>query len=92
MQTKQTKLNATVPVNGIDLDGLHTVMRDIQRDPAMGMVEFRVTSQWQGQARSCAKVESYSIGGRRETDAGGAPATPTMLMRLKEGNLMKSIV
>jgi uncharacterized OsmC-like protein len=61
---KTTQMSATT-VNGIDLDALGTVMRDIERDPAKGIVEFRVTSQWQGQTRSRAKVESYSIGGQR---------------------------
>jgi uncharacterized OsmC-like protein len=52
-------------VNGIDLDALGQVVREIERDPAKGMVEFRVTTQWQSQTRSRAKVESYTIGGQR---------------------------
>jgi uncharacterized OsmC-like protein len=52
-------------VNGIDLDALGEVVREIERDPAKALVEFRVTSQWQGQTRSRAKVDSYTIGGRR---------------------------
>jgi uncharacterized OsmC-like protein len=35
-------------VNGIDVDALGEVIRDIERDPTKGIVEFRVTSQWQG--------------------------------------------
>jgi uncharacterized OsmC-like protein len=52
-------------VNGIDVDALGEVIRDIERDPTKGIVEFRVTSQWQGQTRSRARVDSYSIGGQR---------------------------
>jgi uncharacterized OsmC-like protein len=52
-------------VNGIDLDALGAVVRDIERDPAKALVEFRVASQWQGQTRSRTKVASYTIGGKR---------------------------
>jgi uncharacterized OsmC-like protein len=65
MQAQKPMHNGIAPLNGIDLDALSSVMRDIERDPAKGIVEFRVTSQWQRQTRSRTKVESYSIGGRR---------------------------
>ena len=51
-------------VNGIDVDALNTVIQQIGEDPAKGIVEFRVKSQWAGQARSEASVESYTIGGQ----------------------------
>ena len=51
-------------VNGIDVDALHNVIQQIGEDPAKGIVEFRVKSQWAGQARSEASVESYTIGGQ----------------------------
>jgi uncharacterized OsmC-like protein len=51
-------------VNGLDVDALAEVMREIERDPARGMVEFRVRSEWKGQTRSRASVESYTIGGQ----------------------------
>ena len=40
-----TKLNR---VNGIDVDALRATIRDIEEDPAKGMVEFRVTSRLEG--------------------------------------------
>jgi uncharacterized OsmC-like protein len=52
-------------LNGIDLDALRTVIHEVESDPAKGIVEFQVTSQWQRQTRSRTTVESYSIGGRR---------------------------
>ena len=52
-------------VNGIDIDDLSDVLRDVQRDPAKAMAEFRVKTVWQGRARSETTVESYSIGGTR---------------------------
>ena len=62
-----TKVRALTPstMNGIDLDALGQVVRDIEQDPAKGIVEFRVTTQWQGQTRSRARIESYTIGGQR---------------------------
>jgi len=50
-------------VNGIDVAALKDVMSQIEADPGKGQVAFRVTSRWQGQTRSEATVESYSIGG-----------------------------
>ncbi len=50
-------------VNGIDVDVLSDMIRDVQRDPAKGMVEFLVKTIWQGRARSETTVESCSMGG-----------------------------
>ena len=52
-------------VNGLDVDALEAVMREVERDPAKGQVEFRVRSEWKGQTRSRSVVESYTIGGQR---------------------------
>lgn len=51
-------------VNGLDVDALKEVVRQIEADPAKGRVEFRVRSQWRGQTRSRSSVESYTIGGQ----------------------------
>jgi len=51
-------------VNGLDVDALMATIEAIKQDPAKGVVEFRVTSRWQGQTRSEASVESYTIGGQ----------------------------
>jgi uncharacterized OsmC-like protein len=51
-------------VNGIDVDALKGVIRDVAADPAKGMVEFRIRSQWKGQTRTETEVESYEIGGQ----------------------------
>lgn len=61
LQTAQKVENR---VNGLDLDALAAVVGEIENDPAKGVVEFRVASQWKGQTRSEAKVESYTIGGQ----------------------------
>jgi uncharacterized OsmC-like protein len=54
----------TSRVNGIDVDALHAVIGEVEKDPAKGMVQFRVKSAWKGQTRSETSVESYSIGGK----------------------------
>jgi uncharacterized OsmC-like protein len=51
-------------VNGLDLDALAQVISEIEKDPAKAQVEFRVRSEWKGQTRSRASVESYTIGGQ----------------------------
>lgn len=53
------------PVNGIDVHALKQVMEDVRRDPATGIVRFRVCSDWKGQARSETAVDSYVIGGQK---------------------------
>jgi uncharacterized OsmC-like protein len=58
-----TKKNET-PINGIDVDALNGVIETIREDPAKGMVQFHVTSDWAGQTRSRTTVESYRIGGQ----------------------------
>jgi uncharacterized OsmC-like protein len=51
-------------INGLDVVALAEVMHEIGQDPAKGQVEFRVRSEWRGQTRSRATVESYTIGGQ----------------------------
>lgn len=51
-------------VNGLDVNALAEVIREIERDPAKAQVEFRVRSQWKGQTRSRTAVESYTVGGQ----------------------------
>jgi len=52
-------------VNGIDVAALREVIDQVTVAPEKGQVAFRVKSQWKGQTRSEATVESYSIGGQR---------------------------
>jgi uncharacterized OsmC-like protein len=52
-------------VNGLDVGALGEVIEQIRRDPAKGLVEFRVASRWQGQTRSEHRVDSYRLGGKR---------------------------
>jgi uncharacterized OsmC-like protein len=44
---------------------LAEVVREVERDPAKGQVEFRVRTAWKGQTRSRTEVESYTIGGQQ---------------------------
>src|SRR5262252_1747286 len=50
-------------VNGIDIDALSEVVRDITHDASKGQVEFRVRTEWRGQTKSRSSVTSYTIGG-----------------------------
>jgi uncharacterized OsmC-like protein len=51
-------------VNGLDVDALAEVVREIEGDPAKGKVEFRVRTAWKGQTRTRTAVESYTLGGQ----------------------------
>jgi uncharacterized OsmC-like protein len=51
-------------VNGIDVDALSDVLRDIGQDPQKGLVGLRLKTVWQGCGRSESTVESHTIGGR----------------------------
>jgi uncharacterized OsmC-like protein len=62
--TMTTAIGSDTKVNGLDLEALNQVVREIERDPRKGMVQFRVRSAWRGQTRSRSTVESYTIGGQ----------------------------
>ena len=51
-------------VNGLDVDALHEVIEEVKKDPAKGIVEFKVKTGWKGQTRSETSVESYKLGGK----------------------------
>jgi uncharacterized OsmC-like protein len=52
-------------VNGLDLEALQGVVETVRKNPAEGMVEFRVRTNWKGQAASVASVESYTLGEKK---------------------------
>jgi len=52
-------------INGIDLDALAEAVGAINRDPANGLVGFRVDSAWTGQTGSETRVSSYTMAGER---------------------------
>ncbi len=61
----QTKTAEPAVVNGINVDDLFALIEDVKREPAKGITNWRVTTTWQGQARSRAEIESYEIGGEK---------------------------
>src|SRR5262252_4491469 len=50
-------------VNGIDTDAVHTLIDEVDSDPAKGMTHWRVVSAWQGGTHSRAQVDGFVIGG-----------------------------
>jgi len=50
-------------VNGIDTDAVHTLIDDVDGDPAKGITHWRVASAWQGGTHSRAQVDGFAIGG-----------------------------
>jgi uncharacterized OsmC-like protein len=52
-------------VNGINVDDLFALIDGVKRHAANGKTSWRVTTSWQGQARSRAQVDGFEIGGDR---------------------------
>ena len=63
----QTKMKTAKPnvVNGINVDDLFALIDGVKRDAANGKTTWRVTTAWQGQARSHTQVDGFGIGGKR---------------------------
>src|SRR6266481_5256235 len=59
----QKKNAESTVVKGINVDDLFALIEGVSRDPAKGRTNWRVTTTWQGQARSRAEIESFEIGG-----------------------------
>jgi len=52
-------------VNGIDLAALSEVVEGIEKDPALALAAFEVTTSWAGQTRSETLVKGFMLGGQR---------------------------
>ena len=50
-------------VNGINVDALTALLGRVKQDASQGQTPWRVTTTWQGQARSRANVSGFAIGG-----------------------------
>src|ERR1700738_2030517 len=61
----QTKIAEPTVVNGINLDDLFALIEGVRRDAAKSKTNWRVTTTWQGQMRSRARVEGFGIGGEQ---------------------------
>jgi hypothetical protein len=61
----QAKTNEPTVVNGINVDELFALIQGVKQDAAKGKTNWRVTTTWQGQARSRARVDGFEIGGKR---------------------------
>jgi uncharacterized OsmC-like protein len=64
MANTPAKAPAANVVNGIDLNAFQAVVQEIQGDSSKAMVGFKVRTQWRGQTRSEAIVESYKLAGQ----------------------------
>ena len=63
--TAQTRTTEPKVVNGINVDDLFAQIDGVKRDAAKGKTSWRVTTTWQGQARSRAQVDGFEIGGQQ---------------------------
>ena len=60
-----TTMTQPAVVNGINVDDVKALAAAVKADPGKGMTHWRVNSTWQGQARSRARVDGFSIGGQK---------------------------
>jgi uncharacterized OsmC-like protein len=56
-------MNTQTIINGIDTEAMRESIGAVAANPANGVTNWRVTSQWRNGARSDTQVSSYSIGG-----------------------------
>jgi uncharacterized OsmC-like protein len=63
VKTQRTAQSPSRVVNGIDIDGLLSLVEDVARDPANAKTSWRVTTAWQGQTRSRSQIEAFALGG-----------------------------
>ena len=61
----QAKSAEPTVVNGINVDDLFALIDGVRRDAENGKTTWRVTTTWQGQARSRSEIEGYEIGGEK---------------------------
>ena len=61
-----TKTETAKPkvVNGINVDDLFALIDGVKGDAAKGKTHWRVRSAWQGQTRSRAHIDGFTIGGQ----------------------------
>jgi uncharacterized OsmC-like protein len=65
MMDTQTMTAEPAVINGINVDDLFALIQGVREDATKGQTNWRVTTTWQGQARSRAQVEDFRIGGER---------------------------
>ena len=63
MLTKTETVKPKV-VNGVNVDDLFALIEGVKGDAAKGKTHWRVRSAWQGQTRSRAYVDGFTIGGQ----------------------------
>ena len=64
MLTKTETVKAKV-VNGVNVDDLRALIDRVRGDAAKGKTDWHVRSAWQGQTRSRAYVDGFTIGGQQ---------------------------
>ena len=50
-------------VNGLNVDDLFALIESVKQDSAKGKTQWRVSTAWQGQAKSRSQIEGFAIGG-----------------------------
>ena len=75
-------------VNGLNVDDLFALIEGVKGDVSKATTRWRVATTWQGQTRSRAEVEGFSIGGEDVLvvkDAGELGFAQPVLEPLRDG-------
>src|SRR3546814_16755253 len=58
-----TEVREPETVNGINVEELKALIAGVAENPGNGTTNWRVSTSWQGQTRSRARVDGFGIGG-----------------------------
>jgi uncharacterized OsmC-like protein len=61
--TMMTDVRQPAIVNGINVEDLKALIAGVAENPANGNTQWRVSTSWQGQTHSRARVDGFGIGG-----------------------------
>ena len=62
LQIKEENKHRSAVVNGIDTEGVKSLIGHVAKDPANAMTHWHVSSSWKGGTRSDTKVSGYGFG------------------------------
>jgi hypothetical protein len=62
LQIKEENKHRSAVINGIDTEGVKSLIGHVAKDPANAMTHWHVSSSWKGGTRSDTKVSGYGFG------------------------------
>ena len=87
--TTQSQMQASVPLNGLDIEALFGTLDAIRKDPSLAEFEFRATNRWVSGGENRSRIKEF-YGAGREDDSRTEPfeftnGEPPVLLGGNEG-------